>query len=270
MSNKQNLIPLLLMLAVGIFAVGCDQISTVTEANAVSNTTAASNAAEGCCMESSGSCCCGAGSVAQQQAETEGCCGKCAEELAMIRQESGSCGDCSACAEGDSTNCKCAGEETVSTTANQDKGATETDSPQPADDAKVNSFIEDRDVFHFLLANKDKIKRTVKELDNGVETLTESTDPEIVSKLQEHVASMYRRVHDVRPIRMRDPLFREVFQHADQIKMQVENTEQGIKATETSTDEYVVKLIQAHARVVTGFVEKGFEEARKNHQPPKK
>ena len=33
----------------------------------------------------------------------------------------------------------------------------------------------DRDVFQFLLSNHEKIKRTVKELPNGVETLTAAT-----------------------------------------------------------------------------------------------
>ncbi len=98
--------------------------------------------------------------------------------------------------------------------------------------------------------------------------MTESDDPEIVAKLQEHVASMYQRVENVQPIRMRDPLYREVFKHADQIQMKLENTEKGIRVTETADDEYVVKLIQAHAKVVSGFAEHGFEEARKNHAPP--
>jgi hypothetical protein len=67
---------------------------------------------------------------------------------------------------------------------------------------------------------------------------------------------------------MRDPLYREIFKHADQIEMTLENTENGIRVTEASDDEYVVKLIQAHAKVVSGFAKRGFEEARKNHEPP--
>jgi len=39
-----------------------------------------------------------------------------------------------------------------------------------------------------------------------------------------------------------------------------------VRVTETSEDPYVVKLIQAHAKVVSGFVERGFVEAKKN--PP--
>jgi hypothetical protein len=42
-----------------------------------------------------------------------------------------------------------------------------------------------------------------------------------------------------------------------------------VKVVETSDDPYTVKLIQAHAQVVSLFVEKGFPEAAKNHEVPK-
>ncbi|MEZ6124834.1 MAG: DsrE family protein [Planctomycetaceae bacterium] len=127
---------------------------------------------------------------------------------------------------------------------------------------------EDHEVFQFLLENHTKIKRTVKELPNGVETLTESDTPEIASKIQEHVEWMEYRVKETHPIRMRDPLFAELFQHTDKIRMVHEDTDKGVKVTETSDDPYVTRLIQAHAKAVTGFVERGFAEAMKNHSVP--
>ena len=126
----------------------------------------------------------------------------------------------------------------------------------------------DRDVFQFLLSNHDKIKRTVKELPNGVETLTESDTPEIAAKIKEHVEWMADRIKTASPIRMRDPLFAEIFKHTDKIKMKHEDTDKGVRVTETSDDPYVAKLIQAHAKVVSGFVERGFAEAMKNHPVP--
>jgi uncharacterized protein len=126
----------------------------------------------------------------------------------------------------------------------------------------------DREVFQFLLSNHDKIKRTVKELPNGVETLTESDSPEIAEKIQEHVEWMTERIEKTNPIRMRDPLFAEIFRHTDKIKMQHAMTDKGIRVTETSEDAYVAKLIQAHAKVVSAFVERGFAEAMKNHPVP--
>lgn len=129
-------------------------------------------------------------------------------------------------------------------------------------------FRADHEVFHFLLANHKDVRRTVTERGDGVETLTESDDPQIAAKIQHHVAAMYTRVKERRPIRRRDPLFDELFRHADKIQMQLENTEKGVKVVETSKDPYVVRLIQEHARVVSLFAENGYAEARKNHKLP--
>jgi uncharacterized protein len=126
----------------------------------------------------------------------------------------------------------------------------------------------DQQVFQYLLANHEKIKRVVKELPNGVETLTESGTPEVAAKIKEHVEWMTVRIQETNPIRMRDPLFAEIFKHTDKIDMQHEVTEKGVRVTETSEDPAVAKLIQAHAKVVSGFVERGFAEAMKNHPVP--
>lgn len=129
-------------------------------------------------------------------------------------------------------------------------------------------FIADRDIFHYLLAHHDQVKRRVKKLEDGVETVTESNDPEVRAKIREHVGGMYERIKKVRPIRMRDPLFAELFRHAGKIQMRHEDTKKGVRVTETSKDPYVAKLIQAHAEVVSLFVKNGFSEAHKNHAVP--
>lgn len=129
---------------------------------------------------------------------------------------------------------------------------------------------EDHEVFQFLLTNHKKINRKVTELPNGVETLTESDEPEIAAKIQEHVTWMEYRIKKTNPIRMRDPLFAELFRHTDKITMKHEDTTKGVRVIETSKDAHVVKLIQAHAKVVSGFVNRGFAEAMKNHSVPGK
>ncbi len=129
-------------------------------------------------------------------------------------------------------------------------------------------FAADRDVFHYLLENHEKIRRTVKQRPDGVETLTESEDPRVAQAIQDHVHWMKQRVEKIQPIRMRDPLFAEVFRHAEKIEMKYEKTPRGVKVTETSRDPYVAELIKAHAGVVSGFVAKGFEEAHKAHAVP--
>lgn len=126
----------------------------------------------------------------------------------------------------------------------------------------------DQEVFHFLLEHHAKIRRSVKKLDNGVETLTESDDPQIAAKIQEHVASMHQRIKQGRGLRFWDDLFVAIFENHASIRMDVENTAAGVKVIETSDQPFVAALIQAHADAVSQFVKQGFDEAHKNHAIP--
>jgi len=132
------------------------------------------------------------------------------------------------------------------------------------------AFATDRDLFHELLRHRADIRREVKKTDHGVETLTESDKPEVAAAIQKHVASMEKRVKEKQPIHLRDPLFAEVFRHADQITFVSEKTEKGMRVTETSDSPYVVKLIQSHAEVVSLFIKNGFEEVQRDHDLPPK
>lgn len=126
----------------------------------------------------------------------------------------------------------------------------------------------DMKAIQFLLANRSKIQRTVKNLPDGVETVTESDDPEVTKVLVEHVNAMYKRVEENRPIHARDPLFAELFRNASTLVMKVEKTEKGVKVIETSKNPFSAKLIQAHAKVVSLFLKNGHAEVRKNHAVP--
>jgi len=130
-------------------------------------------------------------------------------------------------------------------------------------------FEADREIFHSLLEDHEQIRRTVTKRADGVETFTESDDPNVGLAIQGHVAAMRRRVEKLQPIHMRDPLFSALFGKAGKINMQVTKTEKGVRVVETSDDPYVVKLIQAHAEVVSKFAANGFPEARRNHAVPK-
>jgi len=127
---------------------------------------------------------------------------------------------------------------------------------------------EDMAVFQALIDHRQKIQRTVVKLANGIETVTESDDPEVVKLIQTHVNAMYGRVKDGRPIHVRDPLFKAIFDNHDKIVMAHEMTPRGIKVVETSADPYVVKLVQAHADVLDLFIKNGRPEMMKNHEVP--
>ncbi len=127
---------------------------------------------------------------------------------------------------------------------------------------------QDHQIIFYLLEHRNEIKRKVVKTANGIETLTESQNPEVTAKIQTHVAAMYKRVENVQPIHMRDPLFRALFSNAKKIKMEMKLTPHGIQVMESSNDPFTVKLIQAHADVVSLFLKNGFAEVRKNHPVP--
>jgi len=126
----------------------------------------------------------------------------------------------------------------------------------------------DMQVFHQLFDHRTEITREVIKRENGIETVTESTNPEVVRLLQTHVESMLARVKDARPIHRRDPLFAELFRFADRVRATHEMTRDGVRVVETSNDPYVVKLLQAHADVVSAFIANGRSEMMKNHPLP--
>jgi hypothetical protein len=133
--------------------------------------------------------------------------------------------------------------------------------------SSMGGQMADMQLIHRLLANRDHIKRDVTMRSDGVETLTEADDPDLARTIQAHVNAMYSRVTEGRPIHQRDPLFRELFKYAAGIKFSHEVTPNGVKVIETSTNPYVVSLIQAHASVVSLFIKNGHIEMMRNHTP---
>ena len=131
-----------------------------------------------------------------------------------------------------------------------------------------SAHASDMQLFHELFDHRSEVKRQVLVRPDGVETVTESTNPEVTRVLQTHVASMLARVKDGRPIHQRDPLFAELFRYAERVDARHELTAAGVRVVETSQDPYVVKLIQAHAEVVSAFIANGRSEMMKNHPLP--
>ncbi len=134
--------------------------------------------------------------------------------------------------------------------------------PMAVDDP---SMISDMQVFHYLLDHRADIRRIVSVLPNGIDTLTESDKPEIAATLKTHVSAMYGRLKDNRPIHQRDPLFAELFAHADQIHANITYTEKGLRVVETSDDPAVAHLLHMHAAAVDGFITNGMAEMMKDH-----
>lgn len=113
-----------------------------------------------------------------------------------------------------------------------------------------------------LLAQHLTITRKVDDIPEGVKTTTTTSRPELVETLRKHVRQMALRVEQGRPVRLWDPIFRNVFAHADEIEMKVTDVDGGVEVVETSTNPRVVPFIQAHARAVNRFVKEGHAAAR--------
>ena len=121
---------------------------------------------------------------------------------------------------------------------------------------------------HFLVTNHDRLERTVEEIPNGVQTVTTTDDPELVEPLRKHVQEMSAVLEEGGHIRQWDPLFAEIFQHGEAIQIEIEEIEDGVRVTETSDDEEVVKLIRAHASKIDQFLARGREACREETPLP--
>ena len=128
----------------------------------------------------------------------------------------------------------------------------------------------DMQVFHQLFEHRAEIDRQVTKRADGIETLTESTNPEVTRLLKTHASAMLARVKEARPIHQRDPLFAELFKHTDQIVASYQPTAKGVRVVETSKDPCVVKLLQAHADLIGAFLANGMSEMMKNHPVPER
>ena len=123
------------------------------------------------------------------------------------------------------------------------------------------SAAEHQHVFA-LLSGHASITRKVEEIPRGVRTTSTTSKPELVETLRAHVRQMSRHLEQGQPVRMWDPVFRDVFAHHDEIALVAKDIEGGIEVTETSENPEVVPLIRAHAKKIDAFVAEGHGAAR--------
>jgi len=119
----------------------------------------------------------------------------------------------------------------------------------------------DQAVFHELLRQHDAIRREVENIETGIRAVTESDDPGLAGLIRGHVHEMHRRLEEGFALRHWDPPFAEIFAQKDKVRLEVRDTDKGVAIMETSDDPNVVKLIQAHGVVVSGFVKSGGKAA---------
>ena len=123
-------------------------------------------------------------------------------------------------------------------------------------------MMRDMRSIHGLLMNHEGIERRVEDLPNGVRTVTTSRDPEVAQLIRMHVRQMEARYDRDQPIRMMDPVFRELFRNRDRASLDYEDIPGGIRVTHISDDPNVVLLIRQHAhRFVSEAAAEGMPRA---------
>ena len=129
-------------------------------------------------------------------------------------------------------------------------------------DGMMGGTMQEMSAIHRLLSDHEKIQRTVKDIPNGVETTTTSSDPKLAATIREHVGQMKERIERGEPIRQGDPLFREIFANHQHIHMAIEDVPGGVRVKESADEPRVVPLVRQHARrAVSEFVAEGMPRA---------
>lgn len=123
---------------------------------------------------------------------------------------------------------------------------------------------------HAMFNARGSITRTVKEIPNGAQATTESSDREIARLLQKHVPAMESRIHEDRPLPPMTfhPVFVALRKHSDDYDFDYKNTDKGVKVTYTAESPFVVMLVREHARLVSRFLKNGMEEIHKPYKFP--
>lgn len=117
----------------------------------------------------------------------------------------------------------------------------------------------------FLLSEHSLLHREVTLLDKGFSAITTSQNAEVVSILQRHVYDMKARFAKGRAIRSWDAVYALLFAYRDQIQVNYERLENGIRSVVTTDDTDLVEVLQAHAHAVSGFVAHGKQAAAESY-----
>lgn len=122
-----------------------------------------------------------------------------------------------------------------------------------------------QEAIHTLVANHTKINRTVEMTDTGYKSRTVSDDPEIARTLQKHVKEMRERLGTGMMIRRWDPAFAELVEHYKEIDHEFKEVDGGVEMIAKGKTPEGIKIAQNHARIVSGFVEKGPAQMQASH-----
>lgn len=125
------------------------------------------------------------------------------------------------------------------------------------DHAAPGSLAYDQIIWHELLDHHAKIRRVVRHTPTTIETLTESDDPAVASKIIDHAKAMHARMSSGKRVRAWDPVFVDLFHNHTLVRIDLAPTEKGVKVVETSDDPATLLLMRAHSRGVSDMIRTG-------------
>lgn len=112
-----------------------------------------------------------------------------------------------------------------------------------------------------MFRNFETISREVTNLPNGIHTLTNADDEELLGVVVSHVVGMIDRVDEGRDpkIFIQSPTLDLLFERRAEITTEIDITDNGIVVIQTSTNPDVVAALQTHAVEVTDMANRGMD-----------
>ncbi len=126
---------------------------------------------------------------------------------------------------------------------------------QPA--GQKGTIAYDRGIWQSLLTDHTKIRRVVTFRADGVDAVTESDDADVARRIKDHAHRMKVRIDQGATVRFWDPVFADLFENHDKVKLAVTTTDKGVSISESSDDPAVVSILHAHASGLSDFVREG-------------
>ncbi len=122
-----------------------------------------------------------------------------------------------------------------------------------------NSTAEESAELAVMFRNFPLIDRQVTNLPNGIRTVTNSENPEVMEVLVSHVTGMINRVEEGRDpkIFIQSPTLDIFFERGEAIETKIDVTDEGIIVTQTSGDPELVEALQVHAGEVSAMADRG-------------
>ncbi|MFZ5466188.1 MAG: hypothetical protein ACOZAI_02900 [Pseudomonadota bacterium] len=108
-----------------------------------------------------------------------------------------------------------------------------------------------------LFAGHKSLRRVTERLPNGIRACTASDDRNLAMILRRHAADMKARFAKSRAIRSWDPLFAELFEQRDNIRVELVEREDGVCAELTCDNPALLPLIHAHDAALHRFIREG-------------